>query len=301
MVFRRKRKFISFQSSLRIATISAILIATVITISAFADAPGTGVVKEGVSVPGVALGDTRSQVEAAWGLPVSCQNVSGYDQGSCLFIAEEGGQIFVRYRGADGGSAQNSPTDVVHSIRWYQQVDGWFTTAGINSTIAYDDPDAVLAAYPNATINQQSLFDWSIDDPALGIHVYYHTLYLTGELVVSMGITHPTTPPPPPDEFYAQVYSIDFYTVKRNDYGARVQIREVNGGYLEGAIVTATWISPDGEQISLGASTDSFGKAYFDLGKLKRHGTYTLMIEDVVLDGYVFDPESSILSASLTK
>mgnify|MGYP001466700256 CR=1 FL=1 len=207
----------------------------------------------------------------------------------------------MRYRGADGGGAQNSPDDVVHSIRWYQQVDGWTATAGINTTIAYNDPDTVLAAYPNATINQQSLFDWSIDEPALGVHVYYHTVYLTGELVVSMGITNPTTPPPPPEEFYAHVYSIDFYTIKRNNFGARVQIREVDGGYLEGALVTATWHSPDGEQVRLIATTDSFGKAYFDLGKLYRRGTYTLMIEDVAIEGFVFDRDSSVVSASLTK
>jgi len=294
-------KLIGFNTSLRIALILAILIATFVTVTAFADAPGTGVVVEGESVPGVKLGDTRAQVEAAWGPPVYCQNVNGYDQGSCEFHAETGGQIFVRYRSLDGGPAQNSPDDIASFIRWHQLVSDWVTTAGINTTLAYDSPEVVMEAYPNATVHQQSLFDWSIDDPALGIHVYYHTAYLTGELSVSMGISFPTTPPPPPDEFFVWVVSIDFYTNHRNEIGARVLVQNDIDGYAEGAVVSGTWTSPDGNQISFSSVTDSFGKAYFDLGKLRRRGTYTFAIDNVVESGFTFNTDKSVLSVSISK
>ncbi|MGD2028005.1 MAG: hypothetical protein PVI99_09325 [Anaerolineales bacterium] len=286
---------------LTLAVFIAIVISGILAVSALADAPDEGVVVEGFSVPGVELGFTRAQVESAWGAPAYCQNVSGYDQGSCKFYAEGGGSIFVRYRGADGGPAQNSPDDVAYIIRWHQQVSEWVTTAGVNTTLAYNSQEAVLEAYPDATIHYQSLFDWSIDDPAQGIHVYYHTSYLTGALSVSMGITFPTTPPPPPEEFFVLVRSIDFYSTQRNQVGARVQVQEYQAGYVEGAVVSATWTTPDGSQTALSATTDSFGKAYFDLGKLKRKGTYTLTIDDVAVTGFTFDPEISVLSASLTK
>ncbi len=38
----------------------------------------------------------------------------------------------------------------------------------------------------------------------------------------------------------------------------------------------------------------------FQIDKARR-GIYTFTIEDVVLDGYVFDPDNSVLSASITK
>jgi hypothetical protein len=45
--------------------------------------------------------------------------------------------------------------------------------------------------------------------------------------------------------------------------------------------------------------TSSSGYAYFQLsGRLSR-GTYILSIDDVTLAGYVFDRESSVLSATI--
>lgn len=296
-IFKEKQKPKHFRF---LAALSAVLLSGLAVITVLAAAPAEGVVVEGVSVPGVELGFTRAEVEAVWGAPDYCQNVSGYDQGSCKFTAEDGGTIFVRYRGADGGAASASPDDVAYFIRWYQ-LEGWVTTAGVNTTLAYNDPDAVMTAYPNATVNQQSLFDWSIDDPASGIHIYYHTDYLTGALSVSMGISFPAAPPPPQEKFFVRVSSIDFYTVQKNKFGARVLVQDDQGRYMEGALVSATWSEPDGSQTTLNGTTDQFGKVYFDLGKLKRRGTYTLAIGDVVISGFTFDPDNSVLSASLTK
>ena len=52
------------------------------SLSALAAAPESGTVVEGLSIPGgVALGDTRAVVEAAYGAPDSCQDQSVHDSG----------------------------------------------------------------------------------------------------------------------------------------------------------------------------------------------------------------------------
>jgi hypothetical protein len=261
-----------------------------------ADAPGTGTVVEGMSVPGVALGDTRAQVEAAWGAPVFCQNVSSIDQGSCEFAAEGGGQVFVRYSGPDGGEATASPEDKVIRITWHQAVSGWVTTAGINTTLAFHDPDAVAAAYPNAVIYQQSLFDWGYQDRALGIRVHYHTAYLTGETRVSMSITIPDNSPPPEAE-YMHVSSIEFTDAKRRHIIAAVHMQNEQNEAVPDALVYVTWTFPDGNQLSVSAGTDSSGLVEFNIYDVRR-GIYTLTIDDVLVYNYEFDPDASLLSAT---
>jgi hypothetical protein len=64
----------------------------------------------------------------------------------CDFQVDGGGQVTVRYRDAGGGPADDSPGDVVFNIRWTEPVNGWTTTAGINTELALADPDAVITA-----------------------------------------------------------------------------------------------------------------------------------------------------------
>lgn len=278
------------------AALIAILFTGTMASPALADAPATGTVVEGMSVPGVALGDTRAQVEAAWGAPVYCQNVSRYDQGSCQFAAEGGGQIFVRYSGPDGGEATASPDDKAIRITWHQAVSGWVTTAGINTTLAYNDPDAVQAAYPNAVTYQQSLFDWGYEDRALGIRVHYHTAYLTGETRVSMSITIPDDTPPPEPQFM-HVSSIDFTDAKRRHIIATVNVQNEQNQAVPDAIVYVTWTFADGSQLSVNARTDSSGAVEFNIYEVYR-GLYTLTIDNVLVYNYEFDPDAGILSAT---
>jgi len=57
----------------KVLLLVVILLAALVTvIPALADAPGEGTVNEGVSVPGIALGDTRAEVEASVGPPSNC-------------------------------------------------------------------------------------------------------------------------------------------------------------------------------------------------------------------------------------
>ena len=67
-------------------------ISPLVTMPAQADAPAEGLVIEGVSVPGVALGDNRAVIEAVWGPPRNCQNVEEIgDRAACSFPVEGGG------------------------------------------------------------------------------------------------------------------------------------------------------------------------------------------------------------------
>jgi hypothetical protein len=278
-----------------------ILFSAIQVTPALAAAPGIGEVVEGVSVPGAALGSTRAQMEAGYGEPSFCQNVENIgDQGSCSFDVEGGGQVTARYRGADGGPASNSPDDVVTHLRWSQQVSGWTTTAGINTTLALADPQAVIAAYPNATVIYNPLFGniESIEDKDLGILIDYHFDYLSGTVTVSMGIAFPFTPPPVSEKF-VRVTAIDL-SIRKRVITANVYVQDDLGNNLPGVTVFATWELPDGSMRSYYGITGGSGMVQFELKKARR-GSYSLSIDEVDLFGYTFDRDGSVLSATITK
>jgi len=292
------------------ALLTAVLLSAIMAVPVLADAPGTGLVVEGVSVPGAELGYSRAQVEAAFGSPKFCQSVEvGGDMASCSFDVEGGGQVEVRYRGADGGNASNSPDDVAYNYRWSQAASGWVTTAGVNTTLAIQDPDEAIAAYPNATVIYNPTFGniESIEDRELGILIDYHFEYLSGTLFVSMAISYPAgspppppPPPPPPEEHFLRVTAIDLTAGKRN-VSADVQVLDELDQPVSSATVQATWIQPNGKQQSVSGQTDGSGRVDFRLNNARRRGTYTLTIQDVSLDGFDFDAGNSVLSASLRK
>ena len=291
-----------------IFVMSVVVLSLMMTLSALAAAPAQGIVVEGQSVPGVALGDSRAQVEASYGQPDSCQNMSYYDgrqglDGICRFDVEGGGRITVYFFDADGGPAQGSADDVVSIIRWPQPVSGWVTTAGVNTTLALADPDAVIAAYPNAVVTYNSVFGniESIEDKALGILVDYSFEYLSGTLSVNMVIRFPSEPAPVPQK-ETRVTDIDLAVKKvKGDRQVRalVRVEDERGRSASGATVFATWVFPDGSTQALDDLTSGTGYAYFEILDAPR-GTLTLRVDNVVLDGYQFDRSGSVLSASTT-
>ncbi|MGB7874508.1 MAG: Ig-like domain-containing protein [Anaerolineales bacterium] len=288
------------------AMLTAALLLALVAVPVLADAPGTGVVIEGVSVPGAELGYNRAQVETAFGSPKFCQSVEvGGDMASCSFDVDGGGQVDVRYRGAEGGNASNSPDDVAYHYRWSQAASGWTTTAGVNTALAIQDPDAAIAAYPNATVIYNPTFGniESIEDKALGILIDYHFEYLSGTLFVSMAISYPTNsppPPPPPEEHFVHVAEIDLTAGKRN-VTAAVRVLDELDKVVSGATVHATWTLPNGKQQSVSGQTDGLGTVALQLDKARRRGTYTFRIEDVSLDGFEFEAGNSVLSDSISK
>ena len=136
-----------------------ILLTVLVTaLPVLAAAPADGVVVEGERVPGAALGDSREQVDASFGQPVSCQNLPYYDgrqglNGICDYEVDGGGEVTVYYYAAAGGPAQDAPDDIARHFRWPEAVSGWTTTAGVNTALAKANPDAVVAAYPDAQVN----------------------------------------------------------------------------------------------------------------------------------------------------
>jgi hypothetical protein len=263
-------------------------------------------VVEGQRVPGFALGDSRAQVETAYGQPASCQNMGYYGgrvglDGICRFDVGGGGRVTVYYFDTDGGPAQGSPDDVASIVRWSQAVSGWVTTAGINTTLALVDPEAVISAYPNAVVTYNTLFGniESIEDRALGILVDYSFNYLSGTLSVNMVTRFPSDPLPVPEK-ETRVAGIDL-TVKKvkGDRQVRtlVRVEDERESSVSDATVFATWVFADGSAQAVSDQTSSSGYAYFEILDAPR-GTLTLRVEDVVLGGYRFDRANSVLSAS---
>lgn len=252
---------------------------------AHADAPATGTVFEGERVPGIALGDTRAAVEAFNGPPRGCHDViEPNDSASCTFDVEGGGWVGVQYQGPNGGNASGSPDDVVISIRW-GAVDGWVTTAGINTTLALNDKQAVVDAYPNADLYYDSVGRlYLLRDPELGIQVAWNHAYIFYD--VYMSIFDPYTPPPPPD--YIRVADIELLSYTRHSVTARVLVLDEQDQPVEGAVVDATWMYPKVDGLQVSGTTASDGYATFTIDKARR-GTYYFSISDVSLDGYVYD------------
>ena len=275
-------------------------------LSALAAVPEFGTVIEGQSVPDVPLGSTREQVEAAYGEPTRCQSVqTAGDAASCTWILDDyigqGGdvqsQVNTRYRGPDGGNASNDPNDVVTNISLYG-MDGWFTTTGVNALFAVDNQDAVIELYPDGIIFHQSLFDTHLTAYEDGFSVSWHTAYLSGFTSVRMSIFEPRDPPPP-REPSVNVSEINMDVYKRQVIGEVRVLNDLNWR-VRGAEVYATWTLPNGTSRSAQGTTDSFGLVALVVNKARK-GTYTLTIDDVVVEDHPFDTENSVLSASIVK
>jgi hypothetical protein len=265
--------------------------------------PAEGIVVEGVSVPGIALGFTRAQVEDAYGDdPLWCQSgeVPG-NKSYCAFAVGGGGQVEVRYRGADGGSASNSPDDVVHNIYWSEAVSGWTTTAGVNTTLASENPEAVIAAYPNARVTYNQFGNvYRVIDYPLGIDVIWVLNFYTGQTSIRMAIFYPMEAPPLPERL-THVYDIDLTEKKvkgQRQVRAFVRVRNEQQLAASGATVFARWTFPDGSTQAAESTTSGSGSAYLEINGIPR-GTYILTVEDVVLEGYGFDSANSVLSESV--
>ncbi len=267
--------------------------------TALANAPAEGTVVEGESVPGVALGDTRAQVYTAYGAPISCQNLSYLDgrvalDASCKHNADGGGRVSVHFTAPDGGPAQALPEDVVSTIGWELGVSGWVTTAGINTIVARDDPQAVLDAYPNAEVTYwyDGTFVAGVRDWESGISISRFWNVYCACAYADMAIFHPQDPPPEPEPVeFTYVAEIDMTAAKiksNREITAQVLINDRQDFPAAGAVVSARWHLPDDSELSVQETTAGNGTATFMLtGKLER-GTYYFFIDDVQLEGYIF-------------
>jgi hypothetical protein len=264
-----------------------VLVLSLTAASVLADAPAQGIVFEGVSVPGIALGDTRAAVEASYGPPRGCHsNNDPPTMESCSFDVEGGGWVGLLYQGADGGNAAGSPDDVVSNIRWGgEEVDGWETTAGISTRLAKYNKQAAIDAYPNADLYYDSVGKlYRLNDPELGIQVNWNQVYIF--YTVSMAIFNPYTPPPPPD--YIRVTDIELWSPGKHTVAARVLVVDEQDQPVEDAVVDATWLGPKNYSLQVSGTTAGNGFVTFTIERAKR-GTYYFSISDVSLEGYEFD------------
>jgi hypothetical protein len=287
----------------RMAILAVVLFSLVVTIPVLADAPAEGTVVEGVSVPGIALGDTRAQVEASVGPPSNC--VSNNDpptMESCRFDVEGGGWVSVRYQGPNGGDATGSPDDVAASIRWSEDVDGWVTTAGISIPMIKFDRQLAMDTYPNATLYYNEFGNLiRLTDYDLGISISWDAVYIF--FSASMSIFEPYTPAPPPDPDLIRVADIQL-TYDRRSVTANILVLDEQDQPVEGAVVGVFWVYPlnrnNNTSMFTDATTASDGYAAFRIDKA-RPGDYRITITYVTKEGFEFDTDGSILVGSLTK
>jgi len=264
--------------------------------------PEEGIVVEGVSVPGISLGFTRAQVESAYGDPQWCQsNGNPGNQAYCSFPVDGGGQVNIHYRGADGGNANGTSNDIAFKVEWTEAVSGWITTAGINTTIAKENPQDVIAAYPNAQIVYNQFGNiYSLIDYPLGIEVLWIPDFYTGQTHIQMAIFYPL-PDPPSNENHTRVSSIDLTTKKnrgKRQVEGFVKVIDDENNSVQGANVIAHWTFPDGSTQVVEDITSSTGNAYFKIIDIPR-GTYFITVENVVFEDYLFDIDNSILNKSI--
>ena len=287
----------------RLMSIAILALCLVTVAPVLAEVPTEGIVQEGVSVPGIELGFSRAQVESAYGEPYYCQTYSvPGDAAFCTFRAGGGGLVSVRYRGADGGFADNSSDDTVIEIRWGETLSGWTTTAGVNAALAKADPDAVVAAYPDAkVVYRDSGLIESVTDWLQGVEVRWSYDPYTGATHVTMSIFDPLASLPDAQATHVETIEVRAYKERGRRYiNAWAEILD---GYQQAATyatVDAIWVLPDGStQPAYEDLVGLDGTASFQLiGKLRR-GTYELRIIDVQLADHEFDRSASVLRASV--
>jgi hypothetical protein len=299
---------------------------------ALAAPPTAGTVVEGVSAPGVAMGDTRAEVNLSYGNPNFCQ---GPVQDFCTYNITGLGSINVRYEGADGGPAANSDSDVLYNISFIG-FPAWVTTAGISTELALADPNAVISAYPNANVIYNRFGIYAVQDYDLGITVTWIRNFYTGTVHTQISILEGTgpTPPPtpvptatsvptatpvptifptatplptavptrtpeptqPPGNDLVRVAEIIMAYNSRN-IRASVRVEDQNGISIGGALVSAVWTLPDGTPVSLAAATRPNGRATFS--EVHKSGLHTFTVNDISIDGYSFDPDNSQLTETI--
>jgi hypothetical protein len=288
-------------SSARKYLLLVVILSLAVTVPVLAAAPGEGIVHEGESVPGIALGDTRAQVEAAYGTPRGCNsNNDPPTMESCSFDVVGGGWVGVHYRGANGGDATGSSDDVVENIRWGGEEVGWVTEAGITTELAKYDKQAALDAYPNAILTYDSVHRLvRLTEPDLGISISWNHAYIF--YTVSMSIFEPFIPPPPPDLIRVADIQISY---DRRSVTANVLVVDEQDQPVEGAVVGGYWVYPinknNNTTLFINGITTGDGYATFRIDKA-RPGDYRITITHVTKEGYEFDNDGSILVGRITK
>jgi hypothetical protein len=80
----------------------------------------------------------------------------------------------------------------------------------------------------------------------------------------------------------------------------RLVVHNESGVPLSGAVIDVIWSRPDGSLESQSMVTNSHGVARYQL-EVFLTGEFGLAVESASLSGYEFDPENSVLFATITR
>jgi hypothetical protein len=288
----------------RMIVLVVVIFSLALTVPVLADAPGEGTVYEGVSVPGIALGDSRAKVEASVGPHSQCRsNNDPPTMDSCRFDVEGGGWVDVRFQGANGGPAAGSPDDVVARIQWSEDVDGWVTSAGISIQMIKFDRQLAMDTYPDAVLFYNDYGSVvRLTDYDQGITITWDAVYIFFSASMSIFEPYEYVPPPPPD--YIRVPDIEMQATRRT-VTATVLVVDDEDQPVEGADISGFWVYPvnknNNTTLFFSSTIGADGKITFEIGDKARPGTYRINIESVSKEGYVFDQSNSVLVETLLK
>lgn len=190
---------------------------------------------------------------------------------------------------------------VAYSCFIKEDISGWTTNVGVNTSLALNNPDPVIAVYQNAQLNYNQ---WGnilqVKDHQLRIEINWFCDFYTGRRYLSMGISHPSKPPPSRKQF-TLVERIELTANKtKGDRHiiALVQVQNDRELVASGVNVFAAWNLPDGSTLPAEDLPLFSGYACFKIRNASRR-TYTLNIEDVELTDHIFDSNNTVLSASI--
>jgi hypothetical protein len=85
--------------------------------------------------------------------------------------------------------------------------------------------------------------------------------------------------------------------VRRGQVNATVTVEDETGARVSGATISATWTFPDGSTAAVSGISDNNGEVIFEVKKSP--GVFVFTINDITLNGYVFDADNSALSAQI--
>ncbi|MEW5986901.1 MAG: SBBP repeat-containing protein [Chloroflexota bacterium] len=176
-------------------------------------------------------------------------------------------------------------------------------------TWTMDEPEAWAAVTPDAgTIlpGDSAPVEVTFDASGLALGVYTSTLAIHGndpdQPLWTVAMTMTVEPPPPCATNCLRVEDIQMRGRQFGDLTgaeARVRVVDENGDPVPNATVYVRWeVSGGGWPENEAALTNWAGIAR--LAHIAGLGAYTIVMDTVVKPGYTFDPDNSVLSASIT-
>jgi len=156
-----------------------------------------------------------------------------------------------------------------------------------------------------ASGTQPIAFEWQFGDglTATGITAT-HTYTATGAYTVTMtagngcgqqGVQHGLTVRSSGPTMYVGFVHLHYVDRGSGRYSmrGRVQILDGSGGFVPGATVKVDWTLPNGSVHPQQAVTNAIGEAPFK-SNTRLSGTFQLCVSDVLLAGWVYDPEQNV-------